>query len=160
MLFDFDEKNNSTIESFTENALNSMQNSAGAPVKFETIIGEKSKLTGNIEGAAPICINGTLVGNIDSTGYVYISKTGHVQGDVKANHLTLIGSINGKAVEAGKLDITSTGAINADIKAERLTVEEGGILNGKITISGAKKAAAPAAPVAPAAPAEPANTKK
>ena len=149
MLFDFDEKNNSTIESFTENVLNSMQNNDGAPVKFETVIGEKSKLTGNIEGSAPICINGTLVGNIDSAGYVYISKTGHVQGDVKADHLTLIGSITGKAVEAGRLDITSTGAVNADIKAERLTVEEGGILNGKITITGAKKAVAPVAPAAP-----------
>lgn len=40
-----------------------------------------------------------------------------------------------------------TGVGNADIKVERLTVEEGGILNGKINAAPSRKAApAPAAP--------------
>ena len=40
--------------------------------KFETLIGTRNSVTGNIEGASPICINGKLIGNINSTRY-YIS---------------------------------------------------------------------------------------
>ena len=69
--------------------------------KFETIIGARNSVTGNIEGASPICINGKLIGNINSTSYVYISKTGSVEGSVTADHLVLLGNITGDSINAG-----------------------------------------------------------
>ena len=49
--------------------------------KFETIIGARNAVTGNIEGASPICINGKLIGDINSTSYVYIDWLGRGQCD-------------------------------------------------------------------------------
>lgn len=103
--------------------------------KFETIIGARNAVTGNIEGASPICINGKLIGNINSTSYVYISKTGSIEGNVTANHLVLLGNITGDKVDVSKLVVTATGVINSDIKVARLTVEEGGVLNGQINVT-------------------------
>ncbi|MGN0667921.1 MAG: polymer-forming cytoskeletal protein [Angelakisella sp.] len=103
--------------------------------KFETIIGACNAVTGNIEGASPICINGKLIGNINSTSYVYISKTGSIEGNVTANHLVLLGNITGDKVDVSKLVVTATGVINSDIKVARLTVEEGGVLNGQINVT-------------------------
>ena len=103
--------------------------------KFETIIGARNAVTGNIEGASPICINGKLIGNINSTSYVYISKTGSIEGNITANHLVLPGNITGDKVDVSKLVVTATGVINSDIKAARLTVEEGGVLNGQINVT-------------------------
>lgn len=103
--------------------------------KFETIIGARNAVTGNIEGASPICINGKLIGNINSTSYVYISKTGSIEGNVTANHLVLLGNITGEKVDVSKLVVTATGVINSDIKVAKLTVEEGGILNGQINVT-------------------------
>ena len=102
--------------------------------KFETIIGARNAVTGNIEGASPICINGKLVGDINSTSYVYISKTGSVEGNVTANHLVLLGNISGERVDVSRLVVTATGVINSDIKVAKLTVEEGGVLNGQIKV--------------------------
>ena len=82
--------------------------------KFETIIGARNSVTGNIEGASPICINGKLIGNINSTSYVYISKTGSVEGSVTADHLVLLGNITGDSINAGKLVVTATGVVNSD----------------------------------------------
>lgn len=99
--------------------------------KFETIIGARNAVTGNIEGASPICINGKLIGDINSTSYVYISKTGSVEGN-----------ITGDSVNAGKLVVTATGVINSDVEVAKLTVEEGGVLNGQTTVTGSYTAPA------------------
>ena len=103
--------------------------------KYETIIGARNSVTGNVDGASPICINGKLIGDINSTSYVYISKTGSVEGNVKANHLVLLGRITGDSVDVGKLVVTATGVINSDVKVSKLTVEEGGALNGQVTVT-------------------------
>ena len=110
--------------------------------KFETIIGARNAVTGNIEGASPICINGKLIGDINSTSYVYISKTGSVEGNVTADHLVLLGNITGDSVNAGKLVVTATGVINSDVEVAKLTVEEGGVLNGQTTVTGSYTAPA------------------
>ena len=106
--------------------------------KFETIIGARNAVTGNIEGASPICINGKL----NSTSYVYISKTGSVEGNVTADHLVLLGNITGDSVNVGKLVVTATGVINSDVEVAKLTVEEGGVLNGQTTVTGSYTAPA------------------
>jgi len=139
---------NDREDNFTEEALKGFSTPAyGAEEKFETILGERNTVTGNIEGASPICINGKLKGNINSTSYVYISKTGKVEGDVVANHLVLLGAIDGQKVNVEKLVVTSTGVLNSDLTVAKLTVEEGGVLNGQITVNPVKaapKAEAPA----------------
>ena len=100
------------------------------------IIGARNSVTGNIGGASPICINGKLIGNINSTSYVYISKTGSVDGSVTADHLVLLGNITGDSINAGKLVVTATGVVNSDVKVAKLTVEEGGVLNGQVSVNG------------------------
>lgn len=110
--------------------------------KFETIIGARNAVTGNIEGASPICINGKLIGDINSTSYMYISKTGSVEGNVTADHLVLLGNITGDSVNVGKLVVTATGVINSDVEVAKLTVEEGGVLNGQTTVTGSYTAPA------------------
>ena len=99
------------------------------------IIGARNSVTGNIEGASPICINGKLIGNINSTS-LYISKTGSVEGSVTADYLVLLGNITGDSINAGKLVVTVTGVVNSDVKVAKLTVEEGGVLNGQVSVNG------------------------
>lgn len=110
--------------------------------KFETIIGARNAVTGNIEGASPICINGKLIGDINSTSYVYISKTGSVEGNVTADHLVRWAISPVTAVNVGKLVVTATGVINSDVEVAKLTVEEGGVLNGQTTVTGSYTAPA------------------
>ncbi len=90
----------------------------------------------------PSCINGKLIGDINSTSYVYISKTGSVEGNVTADHLVLLGNITGDSVNVGKLVVTATGVINSDVEVAKLTVEEGGVLNGQTTVTGSYTAPA------------------
>ena len=85
---------------------------------------------------------GKLIGDINSTSYVYISKTGSVEGNVTADHLVLLGNITGDSVNAGKLVVTATGVINSDVEVAKLTVEEGGVLNGQTTVTGSYTAPA------------------
>lgn len=131
MLFDFDEKPN-----YEEmNLLNKEgKNGPEKGVKFATTIGESNVVTGSLEGSTPICVNGTLKGNINSTGYVFVSKTGHVEGDVKANQLVITGEVTGQSIEVDKLHITVSGVLNGDLKAGRLVVEEGGVINGNVAV--------------------------
>ena len=132
MLFDFDDKNTYTADNILDKK--SMVADTAA-TKFETTLGEGTTVTGNLEGSTPICINGTLKGNIHTTSYLYISKSGFVEGDVEADHLVLLGRLTAQKVTAERLDITATGILTSDVKVNKLTVEEGGVLNGQITVS-------------------------
>lgn len=125
---------------YIEESLNNMMQDPHIPEEgFETIIGERNTVTGNISGDSPICINGTLSGNIDSGSYVYISKCGKVVGDVTAKRLVLNGTIEGSAVKADTLIVTETGTIKSDVTAGSLTVKEGGVLSGRIAVIGSTK---------------------
>lgn len=130
MLFDFDEK-----QSYDEmNLLNKDKTGPEKGIKFATTIGENNVVNGSLEGSTPICVNGTLKGNINSTGYVFISRSGHVEGDVKANQLVITGEVTGQNIECDKLHITSAGILNGDLKAGKLVVEEGGVINGNVSV--------------------------
>ena len=58
-----------------------------------------------------------------------------VRGELTTSDIIVEGSFNGKIVAKGTLLLRKSAQINADINAKKLQIEEGAVLNGKITLT-------------------------
>ena len=98
---------------------------------IETIIGRGTIIKGNLEGSGNIRIDGDIDGDVSVTGNMVIGESGNVQGNIKADSLTVGGTIKGNADCDGNLCIQAKGQLIGDIRARSLNIAEGGIFKGR-----------------------------
>lgn len=115
------------------------------PDSTDTLIGEGTLFEGKIRTEASIRIEGTINGDIISSGDVIIGENGCANSNVTARDLVLAGQLNGDVEVRGKLTICASGVLNGNIAAQSLIIESGGVFNGnsKMPVSKAVVTAAP-----------------
>ncbi|HET6462023.1 MAG TPA: polymer-forming cytoskeletal protein [Syntrophales bacterium] len=97
--------------------------------KLEMVIGENSRITGYIESAGTILIEGTVLGNL-SGNKVILGEKSYVKGDISANNISIAGKIEGHLKGRDGIDVRATGHISGDIVTRRLSMMKGGVFNG------------------------------
>lgn len=95
------------------------------------LIGRGTVITGDINSASNLRIEGEIQGNINCQETITIAATGIVKGNVSAKTIILGGKITGNLDVREKIMIESKGVINGEIRTRRLIVEEGAIFDGK-----------------------------
>ena len=115
-------------------------------------------IEGNIISHEDLRMDGTIKGDIKTTGCLILGKDSNVEGNILAAEAEVAGVITGTVESKGSLTIRATCKINGDIITRSLNVESGSSFNGRCKVGGeadarpaaeaARPAAAPAAPVA------------
>ncbi|MEK3882975.1 polymer-forming cytoskeletal protein [Paenibacillus sp. PL2-23] len=100
------------------------------PDATDTLIGEGTTFEGKLKTEASIRIEGTIIGDIMSSGDVIIGENGSATSNVIARDLVLAGQLNGDVEVRGKLTICATGVLNGNIATQALVIESGGVFNG------------------------------
>lgn len=113
---------------------------AGAP----SIISADLKVTGNLESAGDLQIDGRIDGDIKSRS-VTVGEKAKVKGAIEAETARICGELEGE-VRAGSVTVAGTAKVRGDIYHQTLTVEAGAYLEGQVR--NAEKAARPAKPAA------------
>ncbi|MFD0588957.1 polymer-forming cytoskeletal protein [Paenibacillus sp. GCM10027627] len=108
------------------------------PDSTDTLIGEGTVFEGKIKSEAGIRVEGTIIGDIVSSGDVIIGESGSAKSNVTARDLVLAGQLNGNAEIRGKLTICATGVLNGNISAQSLIIEAGGVFNGSSKMTESK----------------------
>ncbi|OFI06069.1 polymer-forming cytoskeletal [Clostridium acetireducens DSM 10703] len=103
--------------------------------KVETIIGTTTNITGNMEASGSIKVEGQFTGDINGKAEVIISETGYVKGNINAVNVKILGKIDGNINASGILEVAPTGKVTGDIETVNLAVEDGGIINGKCSMT-------------------------
>ena len=62
---------------------------------LDSLIGENIKITGKIEGKGNLRVDGFIEGDINYEGNIVVGETGKVYGNIKANDISLAGTIHG-----------------------------------------------------------------
>ena len=97
--------------------------------KLDMIIGKDSKITGEIESAGTILIEGTIIGTIHGEK-VILGEKSYVKGNIFANSISISGKIEG-CLKAGEIvEFKESGCISGDVVTRRMSVLKGAILNG------------------------------
>lgn len=98
--------------------------------KLPNMIGQGTKITGDIETNGDIRIDGNVEGNINSKGKVVIGSNGLIKGEVTCSNAELAGTLNGKIIVSELLSLKASSKVNGDIKTGKLNIEPGAIFSG------------------------------
>ncbi len=104
------------------------------PTDKLSIVADGTLFRGDIETTGHLRIDGKVQGNIASTGNVAIGKGGNVEGNITAANLKVSGRVKGNIEVSGRCVLDATSILNGDSKAKIFAVEEGAIINGKISM--------------------------
>ena len=102
-------------------------------------IGNGTIIDGNIKTDGDIRIDGKVNGNINTTGRLVLGATSQVIGDVTCLDGSIDGFVRGNIQVKEILKISKTANIDGNIQTGRLMVEEGAIIQAKISMAGGQK---------------------
>ena len=97
--------------------------------RLELVIGESSKITGYVESAGTILIEGTIIGNLHGNK-VILGEKSYVKGDISANNISIAGKIEGQLKGKESIEVKATGHISGDMVTRHLSMMKGAIFNG------------------------------
>lgn len=109
------------------NMSNEKLNSSG---NGTTLIGQGTKLKGDISSANDIRIDGTIVGNINCQAKIIIGATGYVEGDISGNQADIVGKVSGNIKIKDILLLRGDSVVEGNIFAAKLQIEPSSTFNG------------------------------
>jgi len=96
-------------------------------------IGSTIHIKGDVSGNEDLTIHGHVEGNVNLKGHnVIIGKTGSVEANIEAKHITVEGELRGDMNGDEKVIIRATGNVHGNIIAPRVTLEDGALFKGSI----------------------------
>jgi cytoskeletal protein CcmA (bactofilin family) len=97
--------------------------------RLKLVIGEGSKITGNVEALGTIILDGTVIGHIIGEKAI-VGEKAYVKGDVVANNIIMAGKIDGCLKGKERVELRATGKVCGDIFTSRLSITEGAVFHG------------------------------
>ena len=89
-----------------------------------------TEITGDINSNSDIRFDGTMTGNLKTTGKVVIGETGRVNGEIDCKNSEVLGEIHGKIKVSELLSLKATSKIFGDISTKKLAIEPGSKFTG------------------------------
>ncbi len=102
------------------------------------ILGEGTKIKGDIISSGDIRIDGEMVGNLTTKGKLVIGPKGKIDGQVQAANVEVSGFIKGKVTVNELLTMKASAKIEGDLVAGKLAVEPGAIFSGSCSMGVSK----------------------
>ena len=98
-----------------------------------SVLGANTHFEGTLRAEGNIRIEGTFIGDITTRGRIVIGELGKVNGDLIGESVETAGTVNGNVI-ARKVSVMRTGRILGDLRLEKMATEEGGFIQGLVTM--------------------------
>ncbi|MBW2468380.1 MAG: polymer-forming cytoskeletal protein [Deltaproteobacteria bacterium] len=98
--------------------------------------GKNLMIKGRISGNGNVIILGGLEGEFNLRGRVKIAEPAKIKGEVKADFISVNGSVKGTLSAQQQLHLEKTARIEGQIITPKLSIDEGATFNGEITMGG------------------------
>jgi len=102
------------------------------------ILGEGTKIKGDIISSGDIRIDGEMIGNLATKGKLVIGPKGKIEGQVEAANVEVSGFIKGKVTVTELLTMKASAKIEGDLVAGKLAVEPGAVFSGSCSMGVSK----------------------
>ncbi|WP_282042268.1 bactofilin family protein [Winogradskyella flava] len=106
----------------------------------QNVIAQGTKIVGDIASQGPFRIDGTVEGNVKTTGKVVVGKSGLIKGTLQGENADFEGKFSGKLILSGTLSLKSTAHIEGEVHTTKLAVEPGATFNATCSMKGTVKA--------------------
>jgi len=106
----------------------------------QNVIAQGTKIVGDIASQGPFRIDGTVEGNVKTSGKIVIGKSGFIKGTLQGENADFEGKFSGKLILSGTLSLKSTAHIEGEVHTTKLAVEPGATFNATCSMKGTVKA--------------------
>lgn len=96
-----------------------------------TLISAGTTLKGDISSNGDLRIDGTIIGNIQSTAKIIIGSGGVVEGDISGNQADITGRVSGNIRAKELLQLRGESVVTGNLYAGKLQVEPSATFNGQ-----------------------------
>jgi cytoskeletal protein CcmA (bactofilin family) len=125
-----------------------------------TVVGQNTRISGNIEGDEDLRVKGRVDGKVRLTRTLYVEEGGVVVADLEVKVAVVSGIIVGNVQASDLVHITESGRMVGDIAAPRVILVDGGAFRGRVEMGEVEarsetrpRSSAPARPAAAPRPA-------
>ena len=115
------------------------QSPSGGAANLSAFIDQGSEFEGKLSFKDTVRIDGCFRGEITSQNTLVVGETGEIMATVRSRNVIVSGTVTGNVFATEKIVLHKTARVEGDIEAGSVAIEEGAILNGKITMSGMPK---------------------
>ena len=111
---------------------------------LSAFIDQGSEFEGKLSFKDTVRIDGCFRGEITSQNTLVVGETGEIMATVRSCSVIVSGTVTGNIFASQRLVLHKTARVEGDIEANSIAIEEGAVLNGKLTMSGMPKKSHPA----------------
>ena len=122
----FNTKKPTTTDMITEKP-----NGNGGAGTGTTLISAGTTIKGDLSSNSDLRIDGTVIGNINSSAKIVIGNSGVVEGDIFGNNADIVGKTSGTIKVKELLQLRGECVVNGNIYAGKLQVEPSATFNGQ-----------------------------
>lgn len=98
-----------------------------------------TKIIGDLTSEGDFRIDGTVEGNVKTTGKIFVGKEGYIKGTLQGTDAYFEGKFSGKLSLGGTLTLKSTAFIEGEVVVGKLAVEPGATFNVTCAMKGTVK---------------------
>lgn len=96
-----------------------------------TLISHGTILKGDISSNSDLRIDGTIIGNVQSSAKIVIGANGVVEGDITGNQADIVGKVSGNIRAKDLLQLRGECSVTGNLYAGKLQVEPTATFNGQ-----------------------------
>ncbi len=104
-----------------------------SPQKLETIVGNDSTITGELNIKGTLRVDGIIEGDTFAD-WVIVGETGRIHGNVKARGVVVGGRVEGNIDASEIVELKGKGEIAGEICTVKLAMSEGAVFDGRSTM--------------------------
>jgi len=108
------------------------------PASLSAFIDQGSEFEGKLTFKDTVRIDGCFRGEVASQNTLIVGETGEIMATVRSREVAISGTVTGNVFASDRLVLHKTARVEGDIEAGSLAIEEGAVLNGKVTMSGTR----------------------
>ncbi|MBC3758465.1 polymer-forming cytoskeletal protein [Hyunsoonleella sp. SJ7] len=105
----------------------------------QNIIAQGTKIVGDFNSEGDFRVDGTIEGNIKTTGKLVVGKEGYIKGTLQGTDAHFEGKFSGKLSLSGTLTLKSSAFIEGEVTVGKLAVEPGATFNVTCVMKGTVK---------------------
>ena len=115
--------------------------------KVSTVIGRGTTISGQVEFAGGLHLDGTIKGNVsgevDTRSTLTVSEQGTVEGDVRVDNLILNGAVVGDVYANERVELATNARVSGTVYYRLLEMAMGAEVNGQLVHSEQKEQSMP-----------------
>lgn len=106
---------------------------------LSAFIDQGSEFEGKLSFKDTVRVDGCFRGEITSQNTLVVGETGEIMATVRSRNVIVSGTVTGNIFASERIVLHKSARVEGDIEAGSLAIEEGAMLNGRISMSGAQK---------------------